>query len=160
MTIQEAYALANGFVNHLNEKRFLQDARPDAFPFKYSVGEMTEFTSCFYFEWKWLDLQDQELSEPPVAGPPGFTVSKADGSATIVSYVEWSGLHREEKRMDDLFTLLTNIKEKVGDLFKIKSTYNLSSTEILHFRKALQQESFDRYTVTGKLQEILKKIKA
>lgn len=160
MTAQEARVLAGGFVSQLNEMRFLQGVVPDAAPFNWGFGEMTEFPSCYYFEWKFLDLHGRELSEQPVAGPPGFIISKTNGGGKIVSYGEWHGLIMEEQRKDDLFAFLTNAKEGKGSLFKIKSMYDLSSKEIIIFLKTLQQESFDRDTVTDILQEVLKKTKA
>jgi hypothetical protein len=159
MTQQEAHSLATAFVNRLNENRFLQDHHSGAIPFVWSFGDMIEFPSCYYFDWKMLHSNGDEFTEPPLAGPPGFIISKPDGNAEIISHVSLIELQLEEKRKDELFVLLTSAKEGDGNLSKIKSTYDLSSKEILLFLKALQQESFDRNTVTDKLHEILKKVK-
>src|SRR5262245_29385027 len=124
MTTAEATVIANRFINQLNASW-----QPEP-TYKWGVGEMTEFTECYYFAWKFVDLEGEEFTGPTIAGPPGFTVSKYDGYARIVSYMEWSELHREEKRMDDLLAMTMNLKENNVGLDLFKSTYKLNTKQL------------------------------
>src|SRR5581483_8813408 len=94
ITIQEAHTIAANFINQLNAQKPVNiDFEIN---FKTGVGDMMEFTFCYYFNYKYFQLNGQEYE---LAGAPGFIVSKTDGHTTTISFVELHELKRKEQSM-------------------------------------------------------------
>lgn len=154
ITIQEAHTIAADFINQLNAR---EPVNIDfEINFKVAVGDMMEFTFCYYFDYKYVKLNGQEYE---LAGAPGFIVSKTDGDAKTISHYELWELKRKEQSMDELCQLLKDIRENKEGLHIIKSRYNLTSQQILLFHKALQTAFIERTTASNILNEILQQIK-
>jgi hypothetical protein len=154
MTSQEALGLAGKFVDSYNGPRSAD------IDYKLGIGEMTEFTYSYHFEIIIVHLNGEPYVPPPVASSPiGLVISKHDGKAKKTDLYDLHQLKNEERRMDHLFALLTGIRENKGGLDIIKSRYQLSSRELLLFKKELQQAAFNRLTVSDILQELINKIK-
>ncbi|MBO9203621.1 MULTISPECIES: hypothetical protein [Niastella] len=121
---------------------------------------MIEFTECYYFDHIYTHADGRDWDVAPVASSQtGFVVSKYDGYARTVTRIDLILLKEEERRMDELYELALNVKEKKAGLDIIKSRYGLNTKQLLIFLKVIQKETFDRLTVTAKLEEIIKNIR-
>ncbi|MCS3795333.1 hypothetical protein [Niastella sp. OAS944] len=151
MTPGDASIIAFKFVDWENGNLSSRD------DYKYGVGEMTEYSHFYYFDFMILNPDGGNYTGLPLAGAPGFVVSKKDGHAKVISFGEMASLDEEEERIDTVYELLISIKENKVDLSKVKIAYNLTSKQLLLLVRTVQQESFNRLRARDILQEIVKK---
>lgn len=152
MTAKEIRNIAEAHITGLNE------SLPPHANIKFGFGEMTEFLTCCYFDFRLLDANDQEYKEPPVAGAPGFIVSKNDKQAKTISLGELGALKRHEEELTEIYQMLLDVKGRNTSLMKLKSKYNLTSKQLLSVKHLLDNHKIDRNRSEELIAEILKSI--
>ncbi|MBT1696186.1 hypothetical protein KK083_04830 [Fulvivirgaceae bacterium PWU4] len=152
MTAEELRTIAEAHVAGLN------GSSPPHAQIKFGIGEMTEFLTCYYFDFRLLDANDQEYKEPPVAGAPGFIVSKNDKQAKTISLGDLGALKRREVELTEIYQMLADVKERNTSLMKLKSKYDLTSKQLLCVKRLLDDHEIDRNSSEELITEILKDI--
>lgn len=152
MTAEELSTIAEAHVAGLNERL------PPHAEIKFGVGKMTEFLTCYYFDFRLLDANDQGYTGPPVAGAPGFTVLKSDRQTKTISFGDFWALKRQEDELTEIYQMLVDVKDRDASLMKLKSKYNLTSKQLLKVRHVLDDHQIDRNRSKELIAEILKNI--
>lgn len=150
----------------INKKEALEIARnhvdqiePDSKWWKYGYGNMKELTYSFYFDYTFLDINTNDLIEPPFAGgATGFLVDKYSRKVSDLGFGEMAELMYQENEINKTFNALMDIKENGGSLNLIKTKYGLSSSQLLELKRYLTGDFFEKEGVLMFIKEIIQQI--
>ena len=87
------YELARQFIESEN----LKLSPNPAFKFKYALGEVIEFSDCFYFNFELLNLDGRPCDQTPIGGAPGFIITKHDQEVRLITFGKLADLKQHAK---------------------------------------------------------------
>lgn len=125
--------------------------------FKYGFANLKEFTSKYYFDFVFKQMNGKIPKEPPIAGGScGFTIEKKTLKIKNLTYFELGMLESNEKELNEIYDKIKNIKENKSSLSWLKSKFELSSKQLLEIKKTIENTEFEKETVLEQLNRIIK----
>lgn len=125
--------------------------------YKFGSRKTKEFTDSNYFDFIFLDLDGNITEEAPVAGGScGFTIDKKTLEIKNLTFCDLGMIAQNEREINNVYNKLTDIKEKSKSLMWLKSTYKLSSPELLKIKKAIDTTKFEKETVLEQIDQLIK----
>jgi hypothetical protein len=152
MTNEELRALSENFVKSFNERM------PRNTEFKFGIGSLTEFLTCYYFDFRLLNINGEEYQGPAMGGAPGFIITKKDGQPKTISFGDLAVLDRQENEVKEIYKMLLDVKTRDTSLLKLKNKYRLTSGQLLKLKKEFERKEIDRKKSEELIVEIVNNI--
>ncbi|MAB49295.1 MAG: hypothetical protein CMC05_11755 [Flavobacteriaceae bacterium] len=125
--------------------------------FKYGFANLREFTSKYYFDFVFVQMNEVTPKEPPVAGGScGFTIDKKTFEIENLTFGELSMLAIKERELNEVYGKIKNVKDNNSFLHWLKSKYELNSKQLLEIKKTINSTEFEKETVLEQINQIIK----
>lgn len=103
---------------------------------KYQLGDMTEFSDCFFF------IHHIDFSNCPeeilLAGAPGFVINKESFEVKTVSHGGLCDLKSRDEEKEAIRQFLESINKDELQLTELKNKFSLDSSELLKLLKLIE----------------------
>ncbi|MDO7138920.1 MULTISPECIES: hypothetical protein [Flavobacteriaceae] len=146
----------------MNEIEKIADNYVDSFgevlpDFKYGFTDLKEFTSKYYFDFVFTRMNGEIPKEPPVAGGYcGFTIDKKTLEIENLTFAELGMLENYERKLNEIYNKVKDIKENKSSLNWLKSKFELNSEQLLEIKRSIENTEFEKETVLEQLNRIIK----
>lgn len=132
MTKNEALAIAKAHIARQNQE---QPFDPD---YEYSIAAPEEYFDCWYFSYRIINRRGLAESEWELfAGAPGFTVSKADKSATTIGWQMFQQLKQREKLFQKASVIAHESFRSELTLQVLRKHFKMPLAELLLLKRSL-----------------------
>jgi hypothetical protein len=105
---------------------------------RYSLGQMTEFLDCYFFN-QLIDFTLCKKRED-LAGAPGFTINKETLIIETVTFGELSKLEQQDREKNEIKIILEQIKSQSVQPSTLKDLFEIDSIELLNLLKSIKKE--------------------
>ena len=125
--------------------------------FKYGFADLKEFTSKYYFNFVFKQMNGEIPKEPPVAGGHcGFTIEKRTLKIENLTFADLGILESNERELNEVYDKIKDIKENKSSLSWLKSKFELSSKQLLEIKRTIENTEFKKETILEQLNRIIK----
>ncbi|MCA8830413.1 hypothetical protein [Hymenobacter pini] len=136
MNQQDATAVAQDYITLQN-----QDT-PFHPEYEYEVAAPDEYFDCWYFDYRIVSrLGVPENEQELFAGAPGFTVSKANGSITVISWDVQRKLPQREALFQKFSILADTLTSSKLDVRMLRKHFTTPLAELAQFKHSLDAPS-------------------
>lgn len=106
----------------------------------YGLGEIIEFSDCFYFDFQILKGKGSNEDPPLLAGAPGFIIDKQTKEPKVITHGKLAELDKLNRKKEEVLEILNNVKKGNKPLLEFKRRFELTSSELLELKNELQKE--------------------
>lgn len=146
--MNEIEKIADNYVNSFGE------VLPD---FRYSFANLREFTSKYYFDFVFTQMNGVIPKEPPVLGGScGFTIDKKTFEIENLTFGELGMLTVKESELNEIYRKIKNVKDNNSSLHWLKSKYELNTKQLLEIKKTIESTEFEKETILEQINRIIK----
>lgn len=134
MTCREASATAQAYIIRQNQEN---PFHPD---YEYTVGAPEEYFDCWYFGYRVVNLRGVPEAEQDIfVGAPGFTVSKADNTITVVAHHQRRELAQRENAFHQATLVAEELLSKELSLQALRKYFKLPLPALVALKRSLKE---------------------
>lgn len=125
--------------------------------FKYGFENLREFTSKYYFDFVFIQMNGVIPKETPIAGGHcGFTIDKKTFEIENLTFGEFGTLTTKERELNEIYGKIKDVKDNNSSLNWLKAKYELNSKQLLEIKKTINATEFEKETLLEQINRIIK----